>query len=68
MAHRSHCRRVHDAIIHNETINTNNTVPGHIVINVFKTNLEKNLMKKGSKNNFSCSTIFRYLIENNIKS
>lgn len=37
----SHCRKVHEAIIHNETINTRRTVPGHIVIRVFKTNLEK---------------------------
>lgn len=37
--HLSHCLSVHEAIIHNETIKTNNTVPGHIVIKVFKTNL-----------------------------
>lgn len=38
----SHCLNVHDAIIQSETINTNNTVPGHIVIRVLKTNLFKN--------------------------
>lgn len=41
VTHLSHCLRVHEAIIHNETIKTNNTVPGHIVIKVFKTNLRK---------------------------
>lgn len=35
----SHCRSVHDAIIHKETMKTNNTVPGHIVMRVLKTNL-----------------------------
>jgi hypothetical protein len=35
----SHCLSVHDAMIHSETIKTNKTVPGHIVIRVLKTNL-----------------------------
>lgn len=39
--YRSHCRNVHDAIIHSETMNTRSTVPGHMVINVFSTNLIK---------------------------
>lgn len=37
----SHCLRVQLAIIHRDTIKTNKTVPGQIVISVFKTNLEK---------------------------
>lgn len=45
--YRSHCLSVHDAIIHKETINTSNTVPGHIVIKVFRTNLSnEKIMKK----------------------
>lgn len=40
-AYRSHWRRVQDAIIHSETMNTSSTVPGQIVISVFKTNLRK---------------------------
>lgn len=35
----SHWRSVHEAIIHNETMKTSRTVPGQIVISVFKTNL-----------------------------
>ncbi len=35
----SHCLSVQDAIIHNETMNTRRTVPGHIVIRVLNTNL-----------------------------
>lgn len=46
ITHLSHCLRVHEAIIHSETIKTNNTVPGHIVINVFKTNLRKRRITK----------------------
>lgn len=38
-AYRSHCRNVHDAIIHSDTIKTSSTVPGQMVINVFNTNL-----------------------------
>lgn len=39
--YRSHCLNVHDAIIHNDTIKTSKTVPGHIVIRVLSTNLYK---------------------------
>lgn len=38
LTHRSQRRIVHDPIIHKETMNTMRTVPGHIVIRVFKTN------------------------------
>ena len=34
----SHWRRVHEAIIHKDTMKTNNTVPGQIVIKVLRTN------------------------------
>lgn len=37
--YRSHWRNVHDAMIHSDTMNTSSTVPGHIVISVFNTNL-----------------------------
>lgn len=43
--YRSHCLKVQEAIIHNDTMKTNSTVPGHIVINVFKTNLQINSIK-----------------------
>lgn len=39
--YRSHCRSVQEAIIHKDTMKTNSTVPGHIVIKVFNTNLFK---------------------------
>lgn len=39
MGYLSHCRKVHEAIIHKDTMKTSSTVPGHIVIKVFKTNL-----------------------------
>lgn len=54
-AHLSHCLNVHDAIIHSETINTNNTVPGHIVIKVFKTNLRE--LEKLHKIEFCCEEL-----------
>lgn len=40
----SHALNVQLAIINNERIKTNKTVPGHIVINVFNTNLVLNLI------------------------
>ena len=52
VTHLSHCLRVHEAIIHSETIKTNNTVPGQMVINVFKTNLWKERGKRGNWINF----------------
>lgn len=61
--HLSHCRNVHDAIIHSETINTNNTVPGHIVINVFKTNLkelENENMRKELRNLRRLAELWNY--------
>lgn len=35
----SHCLSVQLAMIHSDTMNTSNTVPGQMVIKVFKTNL-----------------------------
>lgn len=53
-AYRSHCRNVHDAIIHSDTMNTSNTVPGHIVISVFNTNLSSGEWKNlGEKKNMT---------------
>jgi hypothetical protein len=48
--YRSHCLSVQDAMIHSDTINTNSTVPGHIVISVFKTNLWTQLNDKSGLN------------------
>jgi hypothetical protein len=41
----SHALTVQLAIIKSERIKTSKTVPGHIVINVFNTNLVLNLMR-----------------------
>lgn len=42
----SHWRNVHDAMIHSETMNTSRTVPGHMVMSVFKTNLKMCIYKE----------------------
>jgi hypothetical protein len=41
----SQARNVQLAIINSESIKTSRTVPGHIVINVFNTNLVLNLIR-----------------------
>ena len=38
VSHLSHWRKVHEAMIHNETMNTSSTVPGQMVIRVLRTN------------------------------
>lgn len=61
----SHCLNVQLAIIHKETMKTRRTVPGQIVMRVFKTNLVLKfillsapiLREEASVNNLLCNNI-----------
>lgn len=65
----SHCLKVQLAIIQSDTIKTNKTVPGHIVINVFKTNRVLKFIRfrapidleEASVNNLLCNSITRQI-------
>lgn len=65
----SHCLSVQLAIIHRDTMNTSNTVPGHMVMSVFSTNLVLKLIRfrapmlrdDASVNSLLCSSITRQM-------
>ena len=65
LAYLSHCRRVQLAMIQSDTMKTSSTVPGQIVIKVFRTNRVLKLIRlsapiereEASVNNFECKSI-----------